>query len=169
MKKAVFWGLLFFVPFLSCKKSKIDTLYSVTPLLQKEQGKEDETFSNVVGHAIYGDTTAWSVASWEDAREGIFTRRNGSGETRRADVTGYFSQDGTTLDFRLTQRGSMMVVCDLTDSICGWRNVGVPENLPLMSVKIRFAPWRTNDRYEDMRWTMVKYSLSLPVEKKEQE
>ena len=139
-----------------CKSAKVDCRYEILPYRQVEKGGPLTIADSVVAYAIYGDTSQWSVLSYEDAAAGVFTSRYGS-QTRNADLMAEQDSAGWLVFPSLQQLKMVMVVCDRADTIFAWRQSSIEENLPYLNVKMCFQPWQTDSTFLYAKWNMVLF------------
>lgn len=153
----------------SCKDSKTETDYIITPFIQLEQelGREDAV--NVKAYAYYGDTTYWKIMSWEDAVDGVITNKSDEDRTRTPDFAAELNENGQLVLGPITQMDFMVLVChtepDDADGVrmYAWRNAKTIEDLPQITVNLTFKPWRTANYVREARWLFV-YEHPEPVE-----
>jgi len=127
------------------------------PWLQHESGAPFEADSAVIAYAFEADTARWTVASYENARNGILTARNGS-ETRtgiRGERYGEDSIRTPMLRMHLERNPVILLAVDTVQRLYGFRAQELGENLSPLYVSVVFRPWRQMRLYEDGAWIMI--------------
>lgn len=138
----------------SCTKVTLDTLYAVRTMTQQTKDGVEMLDLNVVGYAYFADTARWTVASAEDARDGIITERQ-TGEKRNYDLKSETSDTQLRLEFQLKQKPVILSVYDTQSGAYAWRHAEIEDNLPNVSVVLKFRFWRWEESpFIENRWVM---------------
>ena len=137
----------------ACTKVKTDCNYVIVPHIQVEKNSAETTPQGLVAYARYGSAERWTVASYADASQGIFSDTE-SAEQRSYSLSSVQDQDGNIV-FRFTSSPLVLVVVDPTYGIYAWRSVTLTDNLWNLIVPVRFRPWRTDYTYTESKWTVV--------------
>ena len=148
MKTVVFVDELLLVNFAAaaalllggCFKSVgYDTDVILKSWVQTESAAELKPAQGVVAYAFEADTVTWTVASYEDALNGVLTRK-GTDEAGVSPVQGTaYRVDSVDMDLLLMRVGSTPVV---------------GENLPQLFTSVIFRPWKQMKKYVDGTWRM---------------
>lgn len=145
----------------SCFKDvKMDCRYHLRPYYQAESGGVAVQGENIVAYAFAADTTQWTVASYDDALNGVLTSKTSS--EKRSDAMVRAEQQDSTVVLQLTATPATIVVVDTVNKLYGWRMTEVVENLPDLYVSITFRPWSVKKRYTEGAWRMNNEAYVAP-------
>ena len=145
----------------SCfKKVTMDCRYHLRPYYQAESGGVAIQGEGIVAYGFAADTTQWTVASYDDALNGVLTSKS-SGE-KRSDAMVRAEQQDSTVVLQLTATPATIVVVDPINMLYGWRMTEVVENLPDLYVSITFRPWSAKKRYTEGAWRMNNEAYVAP-------
>lgn len=142
------------------KKVTMDCRYHVRPYYQAESGGIAVQGEGMIAYAFAADTTQWTVASYDDALNGVLTSKT-SGE-KRSDAMERVEQSDSTVVLQLTVTPVTIVVVDPINKLFGWRMTEVAENLPDLYVSITFRPWSVKKRYVEGPWRMNNEAYVAP-------
>lgn len=142
------------------KKVVLDCRYNIRPYIQMESGGEVALAEGVVAYAFMVDTTQWTVASYEDALNGVLTSKT-TGE-KRSDATERAVQQNDTVALQLKATPATIIVVDPINKLYGWRMTEVAENLPNLYVSITFRPWSVKKAYVEGPWRMNNEAYVAP-------
>lgn len=142
------------------KKVVLDCRYNIRPYIQMESGGEVALAEGVVAYAFMVDTTQWTVASYEDALNGVLTSKT-TGE-KRSDATERAVQQNDTVALQLKATPATIIVVDPINKLYGWRMTEVAENLPNLYVSITFRPWSVKKVYVEGPWRMNNEAYVAP-------
>lgn len=142
------------------KKVAMDCRYHVRPYYQAESGGIAVQGEGMIAYAFAADTTQWTVASYDDALNGVLTSKT-SGE-KRSDAMERVEQSDSTVVLQLTVTPVTIVVVDPINKLFGWRMTEVAENLPDLYVSITFRPWSAKKRYVEGPWRMNNEAYVAP-------
>lgn len=145
----------------SCfKKVSLDCRYNLRPYFQAESGGETVQGENTIAYAFAADTTQWTVASYDDALNGVLTSKT-TGE-KRTDAMAYAEQQDQTVVLQLTATPATIVVVDTKNHLYAWRMTEVAENLPDLYVSVTWRPWSTKKQYIEGPWRMNNEAYVAP-------
>ncbi len=145
----------------SCfKKVTMDCRYHVRPYYQAESGGVAVQGEGIIAYAFAADTTQWTVASYEDALNGVLTSKT-SGE-KRSDAMERVEQSDSTVVLQLTVTPVTIVVVDPINKLFAWRMTEVVENLPDLYVSVTFRPWSAKKLYVEGPWRMNNEAYVAP-------
>ncbi len=144
------------------KKVTMDCQYHVRPYYQAESGGVAVQGEGMIAYAFAADTTQWTVASFEDALNGVLTSKT-SGE-KRSDAMARAEQTDLEVVLQLTATPATIVVVDPENRLFGWRMTEVAENLPDLYVSITFRPWSVQKRYIEGAWRMNNEAYVAPIQ-----
>lgn len=147
------------------KKVTMDCRYHVRPYYQAESGGVAVQGEGIIAYAFAADTTQWTVASYEDALNGVLTSKT-SGE-KRSDAMAHAEQQDSTVVLQLTATPATIVVVDPINKLFAWRMTEVVENLPDLYVSVTFRPWSAKKRYVEGPWRMNNEAYVAPEEPEE--
>lgn len=142
------------------KKVTMDCRYHVRPYYQAESGGVAVQGEGTIAYAFAADTTQWTVASFEDALNGVLTSKT-SGE-KRSDAMSRAEQADSTVVVQLTATPATIVVVDTKNKLYCWRMTEVVENLPDLYVSITWRPWSAQKRYTEGAWRMNNEAYVAP-------
>lgn len=138
----------------------MDCRYHVRPYYQAESGGIAVQGEGMIAYAFAADTTQWTVASYDDALNGVLTSKT-SGE-KRSDAMERVEQSDSTVVLQLTATPATIVVVDTVNKLFGWRMTEVAENLPDLYVSITFRPWSVKKQYVEGPWRMNNEAYVAP-------
>lgn len=137
------------------KEVGFDCRYNLRPYLQAESGGETVVAEGAIAYAFMADTTLWTVASYDDALNGVLTSKaDGSKRSDYASRAEQSAEDGTIV-LQLDGTPATIIAVDAVDSIYGWRMTEVTENVPELYVSVTFRPWTARSYYIEGAWRMV--------------
>lgn len=141
-----------------CFKSvSYDTDVILKSWVQRASSDALEPASGVVAYAFEADTVEWTVASYDDALNGVLTRK-GSSETGVSPVAGEVcrvdSVDMELLQMRVGSSPVVLVAVDTENRLYGYRQQELGENLPRLFTSVVFRPWKRMKKYVDGTWRM---------------
>lgn len=142
------------------KKVVLDCRYNLRPYIQMESGGIATFAEGVVAYAFMADTAQWTVASYEDALNGVLTSKT-TGE-KRTDAAERAEQQDSTVILQLKATPATIVVVDPVHKLYGWRMTEVAENLPDLYVSITFRPWSVKKQYIEGPWRMNNEAYVAP-------
>lgn len=134
-----------------------DTDVILKSWVQTESAAELKPAQGVVAYAFEADTVTWTVASYEDALNGVLTRK-GTDEAGVSPVQGTaYRVDSVDMDLLLMRVGStpvVVVAVDTENRLYGYRQQDLGENLPQLFTSVIFRPWKQMKKYVDGTWRM---------------
>jgi len=134
-----------------------DTDVILKSWVQRASADALEPASGVVAYAFEADTTTWTVASYDDALNGVLTRK-GTGEGGVSPVRGEaYRVDSVDMELLLMRVGSspvVLVAVDTENRLYGYRQQELGENLPRLFTSVVFRPWKRMKKYVDGTWRM---------------
>lgn len=141
-----------------CFKSvSYDTDVILKSWVQKASADPLEPTVGVVAYAFEADTVTWTVSSYENALNGILTRK-GTDETGVSPVRGeLYRVDSVDMDLLLMRVRStpvVLVAVDTENRLYGYRQQELGENLPQLYTSVIFRPWKRMKKYVDGTWRM---------------
>lgn len=118
-----------------------DTDVILKSWVQTESAAELKPAQGVVAYAFEADTVTWTVASYEDALNGVLTRK-GTDEAGVSPVQGTaYRVDSVDMDLLLMRVGStpvVVVAVDTENRLYGYRQQDLGENLPQLFTSVIF-------------------------------
>ena len=157
MKRTILY--LFALMLSGCFKSVgYETDVILKSWVQAESSGELAPATGIVAHAFEADTMIWTIASYEDALNGVLTRK-GSGERGVAPVNGVAirvdSVDMDLLSMHVSSSPVIIVAVDTENRLYGYRQQDLGENLPQLYTSVIFRPWKELKKYVDGSWRMI--------------
>jgi len=132
------------------------TEYLLKPLVQYTSGGLAEPLEEVVAYAFAADTTAWGVASYEDALAGIVTAKENPAERIETPLAtaAPCETEGMTDRIRMSlPAGSLMLLAvDTQHRLYAYTQQELVENLGTLYVSLVFKPWREGTSYQE-KWS----------------
>ena len=144
------------------KKVTLDCRYNVRIYFQAESGGEVVQGENTIAYAFAADTTQWTVASYDDALNGVLTSKT-SGE-KRTDFMVRAEQLDESVVLQLTVTPATIIVVDTEHRMFAWRMTEVAENLPDLYVSVTWRPWSVKKQYIEGPWRMNNEAYVAPDE-----
>lgn len=133
--------------------------YLLKPRLQLLAEGEESALQRVNLYAYAVDTTAWRIASYEDAVAGRITSKKNPEETKETpDYRGVPDQAGGADGWRRFSAKDevlMVVAVDAEQEIYAYRRVDLVLNSVEKSEVLVFRPWRPNFLYVEEGWRVV--------------
>ena len=130
---------------------------------QLSEGAAETAISKMEVYAYAADTTAWYIASYDDAVSGRITSKADTTDTRTIPSFRGYADSGTGLYKMSVSAGSLMVVvADRSDRMYAYtqQTVDLAETDPLSFPSLVFRPWRGIwiDKTDTNGWTVVNPS-----------
>lgn len=133
--------------------------FFVTPSSQAEQNGPTEDIASLKTYAYAVDTTAWYIASYDNAAAGIITSKTDPTRTRtNPDFTGYQENAG---QYRMSVSSPMLmvVVVDQTDKLYAYSRQDVELEGTPVTVPLVFRIWKQTYLYTEDSWRVVNQAL----------
>lgn len=135
-----------------------DTSYILKSWVQPQSGDDLQHLDNVRLFGFDADTSAWRVASYEDALVGRITSQDDAGVTLDAEIVGVESDvegygKASTMQVKGLSR-VMVLAVDTQNRLYGYTQQEISENLPKMYVSLVFHPWKSSSTYKNGAWYM---------------
>ena len=151
--KRVLFTLLTALLLTGCFKDVAEnTAYILKPLVQHTSGGLNEPLPGVLAFAFEADTTEWTVASYEEALQGIITSKSNPQEKNSTPITEAFPYEveGMTdrLEMTLPPREVMLLAIDTENRLYAYTNIELKENIGSLYVTLIFKTWK-----EGASWT----------------
>lgn len=145
--------------FAGCFKDvSYKTTYVLKPLVQENSGDVAELLEEGTAKAFAyaADTAFWEVASYQDALEGVITRRDDPSQKQAVPLVTAepYPQEDTPgwLQMVLDKPDVMVVAVDTEHRLYGYTQQEIPENFPKLYVSVVFKPWKEGNEYKDGNW-----------------
>ncbi len=114
----------------------------IEPTSQAAEGAEPQPIE-VKAYAYAADTTAWYVASYEDAAKGVITSRTGLPQRTNPTAAAYKEPDSDRYKMRISDTPLMIVVVDQTARIYAYTQLDAELDAEKAIVlPLTFRPWR---------------------------
>ena len=156
------------------KKVTTNTTLIVKTLIEEISGGDDVAAKEVVAYAYYTGTTDWTVASYEDAVQGIITDPSGTERRTTPDVVASpFEREGSTNSYvamPLDQSPAMIVIAvpEVRMYAYSFRTLEA-ENLPQTYITLIFHSWKTKQYTEGNKNKGGEWIVFPPAEPLEEE
>lgn len=138
------------------EKVSYETNYILKPLSQELSGNPTEPVTGVKAYAFNVDTSLYTVASYEDALNGVVSlRSNPSEKISTPAATGEpYEQEGTEGWVRMTlsQPTQMVVAVDPTHRLYAYTQQSLSQSLPNLYISLVFKPWKEGTFYTEGNW-----------------
>ena len=151
---AIVWG---------CSKTVgYDTMYVLRPYVQQENGGDMESLPQIRAYAFAADTMQWTVASYEDALEGILTMRYAPAQ-KRSDALAVaepyppvdtIPASANWVQMHILLPSAMIVAVDTENRLYAYRQQAFSENVSPYMISVAFRPWKETNFYKDGEWWM---------------
>lgn len=167
MKRTILFAAVLLMS--GCFKSVgYDTDVILKSWVQAESSGELVPATGVVAYAFEADTMTWTIASYEDALNGVLTRK-GSDERGVAPVDGAVirvdSVEMDLLSMHVSSTPVIVVAVDTENKLYGYRQQDLGENLPQLYTSVIFRPWKQLKKYVDGSWRMInEFYVEAPIE-----
>ena len=140
-----------------CFKDVSDsTNYVLKPLVQNLSADPNNPLEGVLAYAFVADTALYTVASYEDALNGVVTSRTNSSDRLDPVATSEpCEREGTTGWIQMLLTGSskkMIVAVDPTNRLYAYTQQEMSDNLPNLYVTLIFKLWKEGFAYKDGNW-----------------
>ena len=140
-----------------------DTQFVLKPWMQQYNQSALASLPDVRLYAFAADTTAWYVASYDDAAAGILTSRADASHRiaepyAAGEPFGEVDTIPTAVDWRkmrLRLASATVVAVDTRNKLYAYTQQQLYENLSPLYVSVTFQPWRRFVRYAYGGWTYV--------------
>ena len=115
----------------------------VTAQLQAEEGAEPTVPSNLRVYAYAVDTTAWRIASYDDAYAGRITSKRDENDTRTTPSFQAYADEETGLfSMQVSVESLMVVVVDRVNRLYAYSQQSVDLDGASPTFEVLFRPWR---------------------------
>ena len=151
------------------KKVRYETTYVLEPWVELTSGGEKVAYlwDTIRCYAFPTDTTDWTVASYQDALDGVVTNlRSGERYDRPMAAGEPYQMDGNENWLSMPVSGSsvMIVAVDTYNRLYGYRQQEIGANIPQLYVQTTFRPWKRARTYTDGDWLMFNEFYDPSVE-----
>lgn len=155
MKLVVFFGLILCITICSCEKAYMGCNLMVDTYIQ--QTKEDDVVrtNSFGGYVVYGDTTTFTVASFEDAKNGVITDKLTGAQLTYNEQSYYDNEISRMIFNNLTESYAIVIIYDEVSLNYAYKQQLVVEGLSELDVKFTMTPWKFTEEvksYRDGDW-----------------
>lgn len=138
------------------KDVSTQTTYVLKPLRQEVSGDVLQPVASARAFAFDADTVSWTVASYEDALNGIISGRyntemKNSTPVAVAQPCGPGEFEGR-IQMQLNRSSQMVVVVNPVNKLYAYTQQQVAENMPFTYVTLLFKPYREGLVYKEGNW-----------------
>lgn len=143
------------------------TNYILKPLAQELSGDPSLPFEGLKAYAFSADTAFYTVASYEDALNGVISLKDNPADqisTPLATAEPYV-QEGTVgwVQMPLSSPAQMILAVDPTHRIYAYTQQELGENLPNLYVSLVFKAWKEGFSYKDGNWSFYNEFYTPPT------
>lgn len=142
------------------------TTYILKPLQQNLSTDPNEPLTGVLTHAFDADTTHYTVASYDDALQGIATsKENPSQQLQAVASSTAFDREGTTgwvqMGLPLSER-KMILAVDTEHRVYAYTEQELEKTLATLYVTLIFKNWKEGFSYQDGNWSFYNEFYTPP-------
>lgn len=152
----IVYGLTAAVLLAGCfKKVTFETAYVLKPQVQVYSGDPAQAVTGVKVYAFDADTALYRVASYDDALNGVVTRRTDASDRLTPSATGEScATEGSEGWLRMTLRRptQMIVAVDPSRRLYACTQQSISETLSTLYVSLVFKPWKEGTFYSEGKW-----------------
>lgn len=149
------------------KDTSIRTNYILKPLVQNLSTDPYEPLEGVKAYSFDADTSLYTVASYEDALNGVITLKGRPSEqiTSPASTSEPYAQEGATgwIRLSLSSPTQMILAVDPTHRLYAYTQQEIEVNLPNLYVALPFKTWKEGNSYKDGNWSYYNEFYTPPV------
>lgn len=149
------------------KDTSVKTNYVLKPLSQTLSTDPYEALEGVKAYAFDADTTLYTVASYEDALNGVISLKSdlSSKLSEPTAVSEPYEQEGATgwVHMSLSAPTQMVVAVDTQHRLYAYTQQELEVNLPNLYVVLPFKVWKEGNSYKDGNWSFYNEYYTPPV------
>ena len=143
------------------------TEYVLKPLAQTLSTDPYEPLDGVVAYAFDADTARYTVASYEDALNGIASLKDDpSAQLQAVASSEPYAQEGTTgwvrMSLPMAER-RMILAVDTEHRLYAYTEQELVETLPSLYVTLIFKTWKEGTSYKDGNWCFFNEFYTPPT------
>lgn len=128
----------------------------IDPSVQAEEGGPTAEISSLKAYAFAADTTAWYIASYDDAVAGKITSKSDDSFTRtNPNFTAYKEDNSTLYKMKVSAQTLMVVVVDRTNRLYAYSKQEVDLDGESVTLPVVFRPWHAAWIYVEDGWRVV--------------
>lgn len=143
------------------------TAYILKPLQQPTSTDVARPIAEARAYAFVADTAQWTVATYDDAMNGVITSKSNPAEKRNDAFTTAqpYTQEGTQgwLQLDLNREWQMVVVADPVNRLYAYTQQKIAQNLQKLYVAVVFKPWKSGFSYKDANWLFFNEFYTPPI------
>ena len=149
------------------KDTSVKTNYVLKPLSQTLSTDPYEALEGVKAYAFAADTTLYTVASYEDALNGVISLKSdlSSKLSEPTAVSEPYEQEGATgwVHMSLSAPTQMVVAVDTQHRLYAYTQQEQEVYLPNLYVVLPFKVWKEGNSYKDGNWSFYNEYYTPPV------
>lgn len=149
------------------KEVSYKTNYVLKPLAQELSGDPTLPLEGLKAYAFNADTSFYTVASYEDALNGVICLKDNPSETiaTPAATAEPYVQEGAVgwMQMLLSSPSQMVLTVDPAHRLYAYTQQSIPENLSDLYVSVIFKPWKEGFSYKDGNWMFFNEFYTPPV------
>ena len=149
------------------KDTSVKTNYVLKPLSQTLSTDPYAALEGVQAYAFAADTNLYTVASYEDALNGVISLKSdlSSKLSEPTAVSEPYEQEGATgwVHMSLSAPTQMVVAVDTQHRLYAYTQQELEVNLPNLYVVLPFKVWKEGNSYKDGNWSFYNEYYTPPV------
>lgn len=149
------------------KDTSVKTNYVLKPLSQTLSTDPYAALEGVQAYAFAADTNLYTVASYEDALNGVISLKSdlSSKVSEPTAVSEPYEQEGATgwVHMSLSAPTQMVVAVDTQHRLYAYTQQELEVNLPNLYVVLPFKVWKEGNSYKDGNWSFYNEYYTPPV------
>lgn len=161
MKRYWIFGLLAGLLCTGCLKDEEGAnRYLIKPLAQYTSGDTGEAIGDFVAYSFAADTTDWGVASYEDAVQGLLTKKQGASTQATTPPTIFgtselFTNEGEPdrYNLPLPETTTMILAVDRQNKLYGYTKQEFKPGIGTLYVTLIFKPWKESRAFKEGMWS----------------
>lgn len=141
------------------------TTYVLKPLQQPtSDDKNPSVIPGASAYAFDADTTAWTVATYDDAVRGVLTSKMDPAQQISTPFASSepYSEEGW-LRLQIDRESQMVVAVDPVNRLYAYTQQMLGENLGNLFVSVVFQPWKAGFSYKNGNWSFYNEFYEPPV------
>ena len=161
MKRYWIFGLLAGLLCTGCLKDEEGAnRYLIKPLAQYTSGDTGEAIGDFVAYSFAADTTDWGVASYEDAVQGLLTKKQGASTQATTPpmifgTSELFTSEGEAdrYNLPLPETTTMILAVDRQNKLYGYTKQEFKPGIGSLYVTLIFKPWKESRAFKEGMWS----------------
>lgn len=149
------------------KSEETGNSYVIKGMAQYTSGDLGEQLTSLTAYSFEADTTLWTIASYDDALEGIITSKEDPTQKIASPYGVAEPYAGTEVsdcfELRLPDAETMIVVVDPLNRLYAYTQQTMKPSVGRLYVTLIFKPWKETTAYKEGAWSFYNpYYAPLP-------